>query len=179
VLGVPVVYYQVIYPIWHNHYAIEDTGLTYKNYPLGFQISRPNLNWSFDRNLTDFAQKIGVRTSNPDIVGGIIVESPNKEYVNVIVLKVNPSDTTYLNRLANEQSQMVKTNFPNALVQITPSTNGDSIVLDAVDVPSTPILHIHEKIESRGDKLYLVGIVWDSEQPISAETYKEFYSLNL
>jgi hypothetical protein len=70
-------------------------------------------------------------------------------------------------------------NFPNALVEIHPSTDGNSILLEGRDVPSTPRILMHEKIERHGDKIYVVVMMWSPEQFTSTTTSQELnYTYN-
>lgn len=160
-----------------------ESGLTYKNCILDFQINRPNLDWSFDKNVTAYAQKTGISNIDSNLFGGVVVESPDRtvvemppspdQYVIVLVFRGNATGFSDLSNVAQEQKQHLISNFPNASFTIQSSVDGNSVLVLAKDVPSTPRIYLHEKLERYGDKVYLFAWLLDSEQPVSPQTFAD------
>jgi hypothetical protein len=158
-------------PYWHDHYAIEDTGKTYKNYYLNFQITRPHQSWSFDKNLTNYEQASGITSPDPNILGGIVVESPIRlegfpdvpvRLVVVLVYHENNDGTTEPNYIAQHQMKEFQTAFYNTTVDIIPSVNGDDVNVRAIGEKYSQFFYWNEHIHKNNDKVYLLTQIWSS-----------------
>jgi hypothetical protein len=160
--------------------GVEDQGLTYKNCPLNFYISRPSVDWSFDKNVTDFTNSFRLIPPS-SLLGGVIVQSAENHAVSLWVLDGSDPQFSDLNQFATTQVNNFKNKMPDTNSTISPSLDKNSVLVTADGNYNKIKFSIKEKIEKHGDKVYILTTGFLSEQPLSIQeldglekTYESF-----
>lgn len=126
-------------------------GDTYKSYSLGFQISRPSPDWSFDKDANGVIINI---PNNSDLLGGIIVLSPTGNNVRVLVLKV---DLANLKNFTNDEIKKIKSEYTiTSFLPLVSDKNSYLIQIIAKNKSST--LFFKERVEAHNDKVFLIQV---------------------
>jgi len=161
-----------------------ESGLTYTKCDLDFQISRPNQDWSFDKNIS-YAMTTLQLSIPSSLMGGIIVESPEKHAVSLFVLNDNGSQSLDLTQFVNLQVDQFKEKVQSCNCQIIPTLDKNSILVK-VDGNFTydAQFSMKEKIEKYNNKVYVLTSGYVTNQPLSNQeldglekTYQSFSHL--
>ena len=161
----------LIVPYWHDNFAIEDSGLTYKNYPLAFQISRSSLDWSFIKDVKTESTKQGI-VFDETLRGGIFIVSPAKHKVSVLVFDGNDPTFLDLSKFSHDKIDEWK-KFMNVTSQIsTVTSDKNSAFLQIIGNYNSSHIFFKEKIEKHNGKIYRIQVFAKSSQSLDDETLR-------
>jgi len=134
-----------------------EVGLNYKNCELGFEISRPNVNWIFVEELPDWMNAKGFSSINdPYFLGGVIVTT--SERGNVLVVVFDDSDPTKkeLVDFKNTQLQRMEEILEEFEVKSDNYIDQNSLWYELVGILNSEPFYVKQHLEKHGDKIYLI-----------------------
>lgn len=151
IMGIAITTIFGSYFIWlpplQCQFQVEVQDETYINCPLGFQISRPSPDWSFN----DVENQLKL-SENSDLLGGIVVQSPYYDNVRVLVFKNNLNT---IQEFRQNEIQAIQSKYNITSMWTLPTLNEpDLIQLFAKNKNST--IFLKERVETQNGKIFVI-----------------------